>query len=102
MRPLSHNRYDEKLKEMKREKKMKHLAETQGERQRFEARMNMKLPRLRIAYAAWANALEDPPFGTGEFTWQLTITFPFRILKDEKMKRFWEVIQDAFQKIYFS
>ena len=64
------------------------------------AKLKGEKPKLRIAHGAWINALESPPFGSGKFTWQLTITFPCKLPKDERMERFKEKIQDAFEEIY--
>lgn len=58
-------------------------------------------PKVRIEHGAWVNALESPPFGAGKYTWGLTVTFPFKILKDEKMKRFMEEIQRAAERTIF-
>lgn len=83
------------------EKNRSRRVEFEAERRRFEARNNGEHPKVKIAYAAWANALISPPFDSGEFTWQLTVTFPFKIRKDEKMKRFMEEIENVFEKIFF-
>lgn len=65
------------------------------ERLRFEAEQGY-FKKPRIAYGAWINALTND-----RYTWQLTITFPYKLPKDDKMKRFKEEIMLAFEKIYF-
>ena len=67
-----------------------HVAKEKGE-----------VPILRIKHGTWINALETPPFGTGKYTWQLTVTFPFKMEKDAKMEQFKEAIQRAFETIFF-
>ena len=103
---MKHSKCDQLIVERKKRNQRNHKRKVrlmvEAERMRFEAKIKKELPKLRIAYAAWANALETPPFGSGEYTWQLTVTFPFKILKDYKMKRFWEEIENAFEKIFFS
>ena len=95
MRPLSHNRYDEKLKEMKREKKMKIRLMAEAERSRFEAKNKGESPKLTISYG-----FSDIDLFTNiAFFWDLWIKFPFKVPKS-KCEEFKEVIQDAFQKIF--
>jgi len=94
--------YDQRLTEKRRAKKLKTSIECQGERQRFEAKLKGEPPKLRIAFGAWANALEEPPFGSGKYTWQLTLTFPFKMRKDKKMEEFMEVIQRVFKSLFFN
>lgn len=88
------NRYDSKLKEDKARIKHNFNVKMQDERLKFEM-IHDKILKPRIAYGRWINALTND-----RFTWQLTITFPHKLLKDDKMKRFKEEILIAFQKIY--
>lgn len=96
------NRYDEKLKKERMERDERSRLTVEAERTRFEARMRGQKPKLRIKHGAWTNALEDPPFGSGLFTWQLTLNFPFKVAKDEKLKRFEELIQRGFEKTFLT
>lgn len=97
LQPLSRNRYDERLKEAKREKKLKIQLMAEAERARFEAKNDGKLPRLYISYGF----SDIDPFTNIAFTWDLWIKFPFKVPK-EKCEKFKELIQRAFKQIFFA
>ena len=94
---MSHNNYDEKLKEAKRNKRMKIQLMAEAERERFEAKNENRPPKIHISYGF----SELDIFTNINLTWDLYIKFPFAVPKD-KCERFKEAIQIEFEKIFLS
>jgi len=94
---LNPNRYDEKLKEKKRDKKLKIMLMANAERARFEAKNKGEPPKLYISYGF----SDLDPFTNVKFAWDLWVKFPFKIPKSE-CEKFKEVIQAEFKKIFLS
>jgi len=63
------------------------------------------IPQIRFKDGWYINALETPPFSWGhkdKYTWQIVMTFPCKIKKDEPLEQFKEAIQRAFEEIFFT
>jgi len=94
---LTKERFDEDYKGEKQ--KVKRMLEVEGERARFVAKLNGEKPKL-LFRNTWWNALESPPFDTG-FSWGFSIQFPFRVPRDDRIEKFKEKIQIAFEEVFF-
>lgn len=71
----------------------------EAERSRFEANMKGEKPKLYFRCLV----SDFDPSTNFAFTWDIWVRFPFKLLKeDEKMKKFKEMIQDAFEKVFLS
>lgn len=89
--------YDSRLVEKRSTQKIIQRARGDAERSRFEAKINGKLPQIRIHFG-----ISDlDPLTNKKWFWDLWLKFPFKLRKDDpKIKLFKEGIENLFKTTF--
>ncbi len=89
------NKYDSRNVEVRARRKEIERARNEAERTRFEAKMNGGKLRLKFTESLVSFLSTEK-----KMCWQITVTFPFEIVKDSRLERFLELIQRDFELVY--